>query len=216
MRIRYEAKPVIWPDGWKGHLGTERDPEAYIVHLVALFSQVRRVLDPRGITWLSLTESFQGRWSAGIPWRTALAMVEDGWRLRQELIWHRTNAPRDDTPDRFRRTHEQLFMFVKSARYRFKSNTQSYGTVWPIEIPRSFPGSTFFNSPEELVRRCLGTSALRKGAVVLDPFAGSGTVLSVAAREGFNALGVEVDSHELAVATKRLKDIAGLRVVRPS
>jgi DNA modification methylase len=209
----YPVRPVVWPDGWRGHLGTEPDPESYISHLVAVFREVRRVLHPRGILWLSLVETFRGRRTVGIPWRTALAMVDDGWRLRQELIWHLTNAPRDEAADRFRRTHEHLLMFVRSSRYRFDAAAHRLGSLWALPVPRSYPGSTFYNSPPELVRRCLAAGAVRTGEAVLDPFVGSGTVLAVAAERGCAGVGIEVNRRELRVAARRLARVARVEVV---
>lgn len=212
----YHVRPVLWPDGWRGHLGAEPDPEGYIAHLVAVFREVRRVLHPRGILWLSLVEAFRGRWTIGIPWRAALAMMDDGWCLRQELIWHRTNAPRDEARDRFRRTHEHLLMFVRSSRYRFDPAAYRLGSVWALSLPRSYPGSSFYNSPPELVRRCLAAGAVKAGEVVLDPFIGSGTVLAVAAERGCAGVGIEVDRGELRVAARRLAKVVRVEVVDES
>ncbi len=212
----YRAPPVLWPDGWRGHLGAEPDAEGYVDHLVAVFREVRRVLHPRGILWVSLVEAFRGRRTMGIPWRTALAMVDDGWCLRQELIWHRTNASRDEARDRFRRTHEHLLMFVRSWRYRFDPAAHRLGSVWALPLPRSYPGSTFYNSPPELVRRCLAAGAVKAGEVVLDPFAGSGTVLAVAAERGCIGLGIELDRGELRVAARRLAKVVRVEVVDES
>ncbi len=55
----------------------------------------------------------------GIPWRTAFALQEDGWILRQEIIWNKPNAMPESVQDRCTRAHEYIFMFSKSERYYY-------------------------------------------------------------------------------------------------
>lgn len=55
----------------------------------------------------------------GIPWRTAFALQDDGWILRNEIVWHKTNAMPESVRDRLSSRHETLFLFSKSQRYAF-------------------------------------------------------------------------------------------------
>ncbi|MFF8590022.1 DNA-methyltransferase [Streptomyces sp. NPDC015220] len=55
----------------------------------------------------------------GIPWRTAFALQDDGWILRNEIIWAKPNAMPESVRDRLSNRHEHLFMFSKSPRYHF-------------------------------------------------------------------------------------------------
>ncbi|QWA26897.1 site-specific DNA-methyltransferase (plasmid) [Streptomyces sp. JCM17656] len=55
----------------------------------------------------------------GIPWRVAFALQDDGWILRNEIIWHKTNAMPESVQDRLSGRHEHLFLFSKSERYSF-------------------------------------------------------------------------------------------------
>ena len=55
----------------------------------------------------------------GIPWRVAFALQDDGWILRNEIIWHKTNAMPESVQDRLSGRHEHLFLFSKSERYTF-------------------------------------------------------------------------------------------------
>jgi len=54
---------------------------------------------------------------AGIPWRVALALQDDGWWLRQEVIWAKANCMPEPVKDRCTRNHETIFMLTKSSRY---------------------------------------------------------------------------------------------------
>jgi DNA modification methylase len=55
----------------------------------------------------------------GMPWRVALALVDDGWALRNDVIWTKSNAMPESVTDRMANRHEHVFLFAKSARYWF-------------------------------------------------------------------------------------------------
>jgi DNA modification methylase len=55
----------------------------------------------------------------GIPWMLAFSMRNEGWYVRQEIIWHKPNAVPESVKDRCAKSHESLFMFTKCARYYF-------------------------------------------------------------------------------------------------
>ncbi|MFI1734020.1 DNA-methyltransferase [Streptomyces acidicola] len=55
----------------------------------------------------------------GIPWRTSFALQDDGWILRNEIIWHKPNAMPESVRDRLSNRHEHLFLFSKQPRYWF-------------------------------------------------------------------------------------------------
>jgi DNA modification methylase len=54
-----------------------------------------------------------------IPERVSWALIEDGWTLRNRIVWHKTNAMPESVTDRLSTRHEALFLFVKSPRYHF-------------------------------------------------------------------------------------------------
>jgi len=53
----------------------------------------------------------------GIPWRLAFALQDDGWYLRQDIIWHKPNPMPESTRDRCTKSHEYLFLLSKCPRY---------------------------------------------------------------------------------------------------
>jgi DNA modification methylase len=55
----------------------------------------------------------------GIPWRVAFALQADGWYLRQDIIWNKTNVMPEPVKDRCVKSHEYIFLLSKSARYYF-------------------------------------------------------------------------------------------------
>ncbi|MFF1574702.1 DNA-methyltransferase [Leifsonia sp. NPDC058292] len=55
----------------------------------------------------------------GVPWRVAFSLQDDGWILRNEVIWQKPNAMPESVRDRLSSRHEHLFLFSKSQRYHF-------------------------------------------------------------------------------------------------
>lgn len=55
----------------------------------------------------------------GIPWRVAFALQEDGWYLRQDIVWSKPNPMPESVTDRCTKAHEYLFLLSKSPRYYF-------------------------------------------------------------------------------------------------
>lgn len=55
----------------------------------------------------------------GVPWRVALALQDDGWILRNDIIWHKPNAMPESVADRLGSRHEHLFLFAQQSRYWF-------------------------------------------------------------------------------------------------
>lgn len=61
----------------------------------------------------------------GIPWRVAFALQEDGWWLRQDIIWSKPNPMPESIRDRCTKAHEYLFLMAKSERYYFDADAIS-------------------------------------------------------------------------------------------
>ena len=55
----------------------------------------------------------------GVPWRTAFALQEDGWYLRNDIVWHKPNPMPASMKDRCTTAHEYVFMLSKSQHYFF-------------------------------------------------------------------------------------------------
>jgi len=59
----------------------------------------------------------------GIPWRVAFALRQDGWYLRQDIIWHKPNPMPESVKDRCTKAHEYIFLLSKSAKYYFDNES---------------------------------------------------------------------------------------------
>jgi site-specific DNA-methyltransferase (cytosine-N4-specific) len=104
---------------WKGQLGLEPDWRMYVEHLVELFREVKRVLKKSGSLWLNIGDTYSDKNLLGIPWRVAFALIDDGWILRNAVIWYKPSHMPESIKDRLTKTYEYLFHFVKSKKYYY-------------------------------------------------------------------------------------------------
>jgi DNA modification methylase len=61
-----------------------------------------------------------------IPYRFSIEMVNRGWIKRNTIIWHKSNCMPASAKDRFTVDFEYLFFFVKSKKYWFEQQFDSY------------------------------------------------------------------------------------------
>ncbi|WP_443693944.1 DNA-methyltransferase [Pseudomonas sp.] len=58
----------------------------------------------------------------GMPWRLAFALQDDGWYLRQDIIWHKPNPMPESVRDRCTKAHEYIFLLSKSPKYFYNQS----------------------------------------------------------------------------------------------
>jgi DNA modification methylase len=199
-----------------------------------------------GTSSLKNTPGLKPKDLMGVPWRVALALQADGWWLRSDIIWGKSNPMPESVTDRPTRSHEYLFLLTKAARYHYDADairephatephapgntgkrfdpdgasnghhwnaermTEVWGnpagrnkrSVWTIAT-EPYPDAHFATYPTELVRPCV-LAGCPAGGVVLDPFVGSGTTVLVALRHGRRAIGVDLNSKYLEMASRRI------------
>lgn len=155
-------------------LGLEESPQEFVQNLVILFSEIKRVLRDDGTVWLNLGDSYAGNNSrasnngragygteregvfnktgeglknkdlVGIPFRVAFALQQDGWYLRQDIIWHKPNPMPESVTDRCTKAHEYIFLLTKSSKYYYDNEAikeKAVGERWggnnPINTEKS-------------------------------------------------------------------------------
>ncbi len=135
----------------EGQLGLEPTFQEYINKLVGIFDQVKRVLKKEGSCWVVIGDTYQStapntkntrptntgnkaaednfRFDSGlpgksllmIPQRFAIAMLDKGWILRNDIIWYKPNCMPSSATDRFTVDYEHIFFFTKSQNYYFET-----------------------------------------------------------------------------------------------
>ena len=152
-------------------LGMEDTPEEFVDNLVKVFREVKRVLRDDGTVWLNLGDSYSsgGRTTTtnqslrgdkdygvtrpkpskgikpkdliGIPWRVALALQQDGWYLRQDIIWHKPNPMPESVKDRCTKAHEYIFLLSKNVKYYFDNEAIKEDSKYHGKDKRSDKGN---------------------------------------------------------------------------
>ena len=112
----YWGKRVYAEEG----IGLEGDYHAYLAAMLAVTGELLRVLKPTGSFWLNVGDSYLGKRLLMLPWRLAIAMSdEQGWVLRNDVVWHKVKGGPDNALDKLRNVHEPVFHFVKQAKGYF-------------------------------------------------------------------------------------------------
>lgn len=69
-----------------------------------------------------VVQSIRPKSMVGIPWRVALALMDDGWILRSDIIWSKPNPMPESVTDRPTKAHEYVFLLAKAERYYFDAD----------------------------------------------------------------------------------------------
>jgi site-specific DNA-methyltransferase (adenine-specific) len=103
-----------------GGIGQEHTRDDFIDNLLSITSQLHRVIKAEGSFWLNMGDTYDAKKLQGLPWRVALRMVdEQGWIIRNAVIWNKRRAGMDNPTDRLPNRHETIFHFVKNSDYYY-------------------------------------------------------------------------------------------------
>lgn len=103
----------------EGQIGQESSAEEYVERLTDVFTKVWKNLKNTGSLYLNLGDTYVKKNLQMLPARVARALQEQGWILRNDIIWHKTNGLPSSVKDRLSNRYEHLFHFVKSERYYY-------------------------------------------------------------------------------------------------
>jgi len=129
------SSPPYWglrDYGVEGQHGLEPHPQQWIDKEVKIFHELRRVLKPTGSVFWNVGDSYytksgvRGKFNDGkwlqtkqlmlMPSRLAVALQNDGWCLRSDIIWHKPTPMPSSVKDRLANTYEHVFHFVKKSK----------------------------------------------------------------------------------------------------
>lgn len=113
--------------GQSGQIGQEATVDGWVQGLRAVCAELARVLKPTGSLWLNLGDSYARSSAEGAtpkslllgPERLALALIADGWCLRNKVVWAKPNPMPTSVGDRLSCTYEVVYFFTRSRHYFF-------------------------------------------------------------------------------------------------
>jgi DNA modification methylase len=172
--------------GVDGQIGLERTPAEFVERLRAVFAEARRVLADHGTCWVNIGDSYASKPAGdgssgrrdrrgaglldkrgdrpeknllGIPWRLAFALQDDGWILRNAVVWAKPNAMPSPVTDRFSTTYELVFLLTKRPRYWFDLDVIRE----PLLRPEARDGTRVFGGKNKGAKGGVGASARLRG-----------------------------------------------------
>lgn len=192
---------------------------AYDAFTRAWLLAVRRVLKPNGTIWV--IGSYHNIFRVG-------AIMQDlGFWVLNDVVWRKSNPMPNFRGRRFQNAHETMIWAsrdreAKGYVFNYESMKAANDDVqmrsdwlFPIctggERLKDENGDKLHptQKPEALLARVI-LSSTEPGAVVLDPFFGSGTTGAVAKRLGRHFVGIERDQTYIDAATKRIARVKPL------
>ena len=160
----------------------------------AWLQECKRIIKDDGAVW-----SF-------INWRyfTTLqkAGLDIGWAIESLLVWYKCWIGPGGAKG-LRPSYEQVALF---AGPDFKIENRSLADIqrfkWASYKPTGHPAE----KPLDLIRWLIQTSGKKDGALIVDPFSGSGTTACAAILEGCNYIGFEMDSNWAEKSEQRIAE----------
>jgi len=147
-----------------------------------------------------------------LPERIAMGMQENGWILRNKIIWEKPNPVPSFSADRRLPVYEHIFHFVKSRKYYFDYEKAKFlnhhrdiirNGIEPFkEHQASFPLS--------LIKPLIATTS-KENDIVLDPFMGSGTTAVAALELNRQYVGFEINPEYCRIANDRIFSDTGIK-----
>ncbi len=160
------------------------------------YAECARILRPDGVMWTLAN------------WRSLPVVLRAadlaGMHIGSVAVWDK----RWIGPGGSRGLRSRYELCVLMPMPRWRQPDRSAPDVWEIQgIVTRKPSGHPAEKPLDLLRHIVRLSALPAGgALVLDPFAGSGTTLAAAAEAGHAAFGVEAAAHWADTAVRRIAE----------
>lgn len=80
--------------------------------------------------------------NSGMEWKLALALVQDGWRLIQDIIWAKPSPMPESVKSRCTKSHEYVFLMSKSKDYYIDMKSIQEESSWDTAKPFSLKYTT--------------------------------------------------------------------------
>lgn len=159
------TSPPYWRKrdyGIDGQIGQESSVGQYVDAISDCLVEWKRVLRPTGSIFLNIGDSYYNRSLAGIPARVEARAADDGWIVRNRIIWTKDGGMPEPAQNRLANRHEYILHFAARHDYFYDlfgysqevGNGANPGDVWRFN-PGRHMGAHLAPFPEEIVRRAI-------------------------------------------------------------
>ncbi|MFS2185672.1 site-specific DNA-methyltransferase [Mucilaginibacter sp. Mucisp84] len=217
--------------GHADQIGFGQSYTEYLDDLYDVFSKVFACTKDTGTLWVIIDVFRRDGETIPLPFDFANKIKGIGWRLKEVIIWGKDKTVPWAHKGQMRNSFEYVLLFSKSENYTFHiDRVRDYGALkkWWVKYPERYNprGKTpeaiwnfdipvqgswgkgyikhFCPLPEEMIAQILKLTTI-EGDVVLDPFSGSGAVLSKADNMKRRYIGTELNPEYIRMFKNYLK-----------
>lgn len=163
------TSPPYWQKrdyGFPEQIGQEETPEEFVATIVECMDEWRRVLRPTGSIFLNIGDTYEKRSLTGVPGMLIRAAKEDGWLLRNKILWAKDGGMPEPAKNRLANRHEFVFHFTQDNDYYYDlhgyskefGNGSNPGDVWHMGHDRN-TGGHLAPFPTEMAERAITLAA---------------------------------------------------------
>lgn len=184
--------------------------EEYVAKMLQLFILFEKVVKETGVILWNMGISTK---NAALPFHLIHEIdAKTNWTVGDVIYWKKKTAmPFQTSPNKATPLVEPVYVFCR------KSHTKDYSANKPLGNKNETTGQQFYKNVPNVFEAANGVSTefnhatfseemvlellqryFKPGQHVLDPFAGSGTVLTAAKKININATGIEIDPKQVA------------------
>lgn len=208
--------------GVDNQIGFGQSYSEYLSDLSLVFKQVLDITAENGTLWIIIDTFKRNGNIVLLPYDIANKLKEIGWHLQNIIIWKKDKTVPWSSGGFVQRKFEYILFFSKNEKYksykdrvrvsntsmlkswwvrypeRYNPKGKALDEIWEFPIPvQGSWGKEYIRHfcplPKELVETMISIST-DEGDIVLDPFSGTGAVLSQAAYMNREYIGVELNS----------------------
>lgn len=159
------TSPPYWQKrdyGFDDQIGQEETPQEFINTILNCMDEWRRVLKSTGSLFLNIGDTYENRSLVGIPEMLMRQAQEEGWLVRNKILWAKDGGMPEPAKNRLANRHEYIFHFTQNNDYYYDlhayskeyGNGSNPGDVWDVGFDRN-TGDHLAPFPSELPERAL-------------------------------------------------------------
>ena len=161
------TSPPYWKKrdyGVPDQIGQEASANEYVDAIMECLTEWRRVLRPTGSVFLNIGDTYFRRSLANVPARVELAAADDGWLVRNRIIWTKDGGMPEPARNRLANRHEYIIHMTLDGAYYYdlfgysetysNGNGANPGDVWQFNQGRHM-GEHLAPFPTEIAERAI-------------------------------------------------------------